>query len=230
MATGCTVGILGVTHDPMLREKYNFSLDLMKELIVAFNPDVICGEVLPEYWEWYQQDQGSTEQDRKSTKRGYRGEPASEYWDLIFPLCEEINIAFEPMDWMELDVWADFDPFQRYDGAERLALQEELERWQQRQFATVDCSFSSSAIPFNSCEYDIVTKQMYEWLERVNPQAHMFRWICRHLIMIQRIKNAIKKHAGKRMLCIAGADHNYMFVEALRQEKGVHLVYPLRNT
>ncbi|OMF00008.1 hypothetical protein BK127_38700 [Paenibacillus sp. FSL H7-0331] len=40
-----------------------------------------------------------------------------------------------------------------------------------------------------------------KWLERVNPQAHLFRWVCRHLILIQRIKNAIKKHSGTYCRC-----------------------------
>lgn len=75
-----TIGILGVVHDDELRQKYNLSLEFIKELILEFNPAVICGEVLPNSWEQYHTD---------STYRGYWGEPASEYWDLIFPLCEE---------------------------------------------------------------------------------------------------------------------------------------------
>ncbi|WP_253806022.1 hypothetical protein [Paenibacillus sp. Cedars] len=88
-----TVGILGVTHDEGLRQKYNLTLDVIKELILEFEPDVICGEVLPSSWKQYQQDR---------SHRGYWGEPASEYWDLIFPLCEEKKYEFVPMDWVEL--------------------------------------------------------------------------------------------------------------------------------
>jgi hypothetical protein len=211
-----TVGILGVTHDPELREKYHLPLELIKELIVEFNPDVVCGEVLPHSWEQYRKD---------SAHRGYWGEPASEYWELIFPLYEEKKFEFVPIDWVELDVWTDFDPFHGYDEHQKQALNMELEQWSQRQFSTCD----SSVIPFNSLAYDTVTKQKYEWLEQVNPEAHIFRWICRHLIMIQRIKNAMKKHAGKRILCIVGADHNHVLYEGLMTDKNIELVYPLRQ-
>lgn len=210
------LGILGVVHDNELRQKYNLSLGFIKELILEFNPDVICGEVLPNSWDKYKRD---------STEREYWGEPASEYWDLIFPLCEEEKYQFVPIDWVELDVWKDFDPVYNDNDQLRQELNAELDQWFNKQLSTWD----SSVIPFNSLEYDTITKQKYEWLERVNPQAHMFRWVCRHLIMIQRIKNAIKEHSRNRILCIIGADHNHALYEGLVEEKGIQLVYPLRT-
>lgn len=210
-----TVGILGVTHDEGLRQKYNLTLDVIKELILEFEPDVICGEVLPSSWEQYQQD---------SSHRGYWGEPASEYWDLIFPLCEEKKYEFVPIDWVELDVWNDFDPFHSYGELQKQQLNAELDEWFERQLST----WASGPIPLNSAAYDRVTKEKYEWLERINPQAHLLRWVCRHLIMNQRIKNAIGQHAGKRLLCIVGADHNHALYEGLAPVKDIQLVYPLR--
>jgi hypothetical protein len=49
------VGILGVNHNEEMRNKYNLTLDLIRELILEFNPDVICGEVLPSTWDLYSQ-------------------------------------------------------------------------------------------------------------------------------------------------------------------------------
>lgn len=141
-----TVGILGVVHDQELRQKYNFTLDLIKELILKFNPNVICGEVLPTSWEHYRKD---------SNYRGYWGEPPSEYWELIFPLCEEMKYDFEPIDWVELDVWGNFDPFFKFKEQQRNELNAEQDRWFEKQFSSLD----SNAIPFNSFEYDKVTKQ-----------------------------------------------------------------------
>nr|WP_232243255.1 hypothetical protein [Paenibacillus sp. GSMTC-2017] len=207
---------MGVTHDNELRKKYHLTLDVIKKLIVEFNPDVICGEVLPCSWEQYNKDR---------TLCGYLGEPASEYGDLIFPLCEAKNYEFVPIDWLELDVWMDFDPLHLYNDQKKQQLNVELERWSHMQLSTWDAGI----VPLNSVEYDNVTRQKYEWLERINPQAHLFRWVCRHLIMIQRIKNAIKKHLGKRILIIAGADHNYMFYEGLLAEPNIQLVYPLKS-
>ncbi|TLS53934.1 hypothetical protein FE782_00855 [Paenibacillus antri] len=210
-----TVGILGVVHDDQLRRKHNLTLDLIKELILDFSPDVICGEVLPTSWEHYQRDRDY---------RGYWGEPPSEYWDLIFPLCEEKKYGFEPIDWVELDVWMDFDPFNGFNKEIRGEYNAELDRWFEKQLTALD----SSVLPFNSTEWDNITKQKYLWLEKVNPQSHLFRYTCRHLIMIQRIKNAVKKHSGKRLLCIVGADHNYAVYEGLVSETGIQLIYPLR--
>ncbi len=210
-----TVGILGVMHDNELRKRYHLTLELIEELILEFNPDVICGEVLPNSWEKYKTD---------SRHRGYWGEPASEYWDLIFPLCEKLKYDFVPIDWGELDVWMDFDPFKNYSELQRSAFNTESEQWFQRQLST----WNSSAIPFNSLEYDSITKQKYTWLEQINPESHVFRWECRHLIMIQRIKNAINKHQGKRILCIVGADHNHVIYEGLVKKKDIQLVYPLK--
>ncbi|MBA2936947.1 hypothetical protein HZF08_01360 [Paenibacillus sp. CGMCC 1.16610] len=210
-----TVGILGVVHDNKLRKRYHLTLEIIKELILEFNPDVICGEVLPDSWEKYKTD---------PTHRGYWGEPASEYWDLIFPLCEEFKVDFVPIDWVELDVWMDFDPFKNHSELQRSALIAASEQWFQRQLST----WNSSAIPFNSLEYDDITKQKYKWLEQINPESHIFRWECRHLIMIQRINNAINKHLGKRILCIVGADHNHAIYEGLVGNKDIQLVYPLK--
>ncbi len=47
------LGILGTIHDDEMRKKFNYSLEKMEELIEKFNPDVICGEVRPEDWKKY---------------------------------------------------------------------------------------------------------------------------------------------------------------------------------
>ncbi|GBF75924.1 hypothetical protein PA598K_04358 [Paenibacillus sp. 598K] len=182
---------------------------------MEFSPNVICGEVLPASWEHYQQDQ---------SYRGYWGEPPSEYWDLIFPLCEEMKSDFEPIDWIELDVWLDFDPFIGFDEKALGEHNAELERWFDRQLTTLD----SSVLPFNSAAWDYVTKQKYLWLKKINPQSHLLRYACRHQIMVQRIKNAVKKHSGKRILCVVGADHNHALYEGLVSEREIQLIYPLR--
>ncbi|MFD0589029.1 hypothetical protein ACFQZE_13590 [Paenibacillus sp. GCM10027627] len=211
-----TIGILGVTHDNERRKRIGLTLEFIEELILEFKPDVLCGEMLPESWERYQQE---------GLFKGCVGEPASEYGELIIPLCEKQGIEFVPIDWLELDVWMDFDPFLAIEGELRNKLELERTEWEQKQLST--CGIGP--IPLNSAEYDSITKAMYEWMERINPEAHIFRWECRHLIMIQRIKNAVKRHPGKRILCIVGADHNYKLYESLAAEEGIELVYPLRT-
>lgn len=183
-------------------------------MIQEFKPDIICGEVHPQSWLRYLKDKND---------RGYWGEPASEYWDLILPLCEEQNITFVPIDWFELDVWNAFEPFNGYSSEER----KELEQRDDDCFAEQMETYRFGEIPFNSNEFDRVTKQKYEWLYRVNPKAQNFRWVVRNQIMIQRVKNTVEAHPGKRILCIIGADHNYIFQEELMKEP-IELLYPLR--
>jgi hypothetical protein len=220
-----TVGILGLMHDEETRNKYGLTLEFIKELIMEFAPDVICGEVLPVSWDLYTRGKAGEGywQSEDGAYKAYWAEPASEYWRLIFPLCVETGIQFIPVDWLELDVWWDFDPFLNYPSEQRKQLKSELETWFEKQLSTWD----QSPIPFNSFAYDEIARAKYRWLEQVNPKAHIFRWVNRHLIMTQRIKNAIKQHEGKRILCIAGADHNYCYYESLA-DADVQLVYPLR--
>jgi hypothetical protein len=74
-----TLGNLGTTHDPAYRVRYHYPL-VLRDLILEFNPSVICGEVHPTIWERCR---------RYGQYEDYWGSPASEYWDLVFPLDDE---------------------------------------------------------------------------------------------------------------------------------------------
>ncbi|OKO50629.1 hypothetical protein ABH17_028590 (plasmid) [Bacillus toyonensis] len=207
------VGILGMVHDEDWQEKYQFPLSLVKELILEFKPDVICGEVHPDSWELYLQE---------GNPRGIYEETQNEYPNLIFPLCEEYNIKFVPINWFEFDVFKG-----RFDNVPietRKQLESQLLKLTEEQLS----SFDKGTIPFNSVEYDQITKEKYEWLHSVNPDVENINWNARHYIMIARVKNAIEQYNGKRILCIHGADHNYWYYESLKNMKNVEVVYPLR--
>ncbi|WP_017815043.1 hypothetical protein [Paenibacillus shenyangensis] len=209
------VGILGVVHDDALRFQYDLTLEVIKELILDFDPDVICGEVLPTSFEKYKED---------SDNRGYWGEPPSEYYELIFPICNQQKIKFVPIDWVELDIWNDFDPLRDYSGLEKEHLEKELEIWWEKQKEAA----IKGDIPFNTASFDTVTKQKYQWLKKLDQNSHFIRWECRHLIMLQRIRNAIKDNPNGKILCIVGADHNHILKEELNNLKDVQIIYPLR--
>ncbi|OHX31119.1 hypothetical protein [Bacillus mycoides] len=207
------VGILGMVHDEDWQEKYQFPLSLVKELILEFKPDVICGEVHPDSWELYLQE---------GNPRGIYEETQNEYPNLIFPLCEEYTIKFVPINWFEFDVFKG-----RFDNVPietRKQLESQLLKLTEEQLS----SFDKGTIPFNSVEYDQITKEKYEWLHRVNPDVENINWNARHYIMIARVKNAIEQYNGKRILCIHGADHNYWYYESLKNIKNVEVIYPLR--
>jgi len=88
-----TVAILGTMHDENIRKQCNFTLDRMKDIILRFKPDIICGEVRPEVWNKYKSDRSYD---------GYLG--PNEYRKMIIPLCESENIKFMPVDWFRDDM------------------------------------------------------------------------------------------------------------------------------
>ncbi|MCA1060513.1 hypothetical protein LCL96_16365 [Rossellomorea aquimaris] len=208
------VGILGMTHDEEMQKTYNYPLSLVEELIGEFNPDIICGEVHPLSWELYQ---------REGEPFGILGETQPEYPKLIFPLCKKEGIEFFPVNWFEEDVFEE-GPFDRFDADRKKQLERELEEWNKKKLSTWD----TGQIPFNSLEYDAVTKAMYDWLHTINPEVQQIVWSARHYIMAARVKNAAKKFPDKRILCIHGADHNYWYDQSLRNEKGIEVIYPIR--
>lgn len=208
-----TVGILGMIHDEEWQRIYHYPLSLAEELIVEFNPDVICGEVHPDSWSLYRGG---------GDPRGIYEETQPEYPALIFPLSEEKGIEFIPVNWFEFDVFKGrFDSFPQTKKEE---LETELSRWTARQLETWD----SGSIPVNSLDYDRITREKYEWLHSVSPDVEDINWNARHFIMLQRVKNAIQAHEGKRILCVHGADHNYWYHSALQKVPQVQVVYPLR--
>ncbi|WIV20318.1 hypothetical protein QPK24_06385 [Paenibacillus polygoni] len=209
-----TVGLLGMIHDEELRQEYHCTLPLYKEAILDFAPDVICGEVHPLSWKRYLQD---------NTDKGYWGEPASEYGDLILPLCEEKQIQFIPIDWFELDVWNNFGPFVNLPDDQKNIYELMEKDWFTEQLQTS----LHGEIPFNSKEFDVITKQKYAWLKDLNERSYQLRWNIRNQIMVERVRNTYEKYPDKRILCTVGADHNYFFEEELRKDP-IEFIYPIR--
>ncbi|CAI8828250.1 MULTISPECIES: hypothetical protein [Bacillus] len=138
-------------------------------------------------------------------------------------MCERNNITFVPVNWFEFDVFK--GSFDKFPSDERLRSEEELSHWLQKQLSL----FNKGAIPFNSVEYDKITQEKYEWLQSVNPELQNIVSNARHYIMVARVKNVIEENEGKRILCIHGADHNYWYYAALKDEKNIEVIYPLRS-
>lgn len=110
-----TLGIIGTVHTDELREVFHFPLSLLEELIVEFQPDLICGEVRPTDWESYVQ--------HRNAYKGYLG--PSEYRTTIIPLCEEMGIDFHPIDWFD-DSLTKLDHFEAYSEEEQKSLEQQL--------------------------------------------------------------------------------------------------------
>lgn len=206
------VGILGTVHSDNMRKEFNYSLEKLREVIEAFNPEIICGEVRPEDWQKYCDDRNYD---------GYLG--PSEYRKLIIPLCEEKNISFIPVDWFEDDL-IKLDYFQGKSEAEI----DEIEKQFDSIMDTYMVAAKSSLLPFNSMEFSAIADKKQTFQGTINPTVHNICWTCRNEIMVERIKLAISENPGKRILCTVGAEHSYFYLKALTCS-GVEVIYPIEK-
>ena len=207
-----TVGILGSIHgDDSFRIQKGYTLEMMKEVIVQFKPDIICGEVRPEDWLKYCDDRNYT---------GYLG--PSEYRRLIIPYCENEGIEFVPVDWFEDDT-VNWDYMRNYSEHQK----EEFMKTLEMLYEKIWYIGTNSLLPMNSFELDELVMQKQKWLESLDPIMHNVYWIARNQLMIERIKKVIEKNTSKRILCIAGAEHNYFYYNELKKVK-CNLIYPLK--
>ncbi|CEO27677.1 hypothetical protein [Paraclostridium sordellii] len=146
------VGILGTIHNEQMREKYNYSLKYIEDLIVEFNPDIICGEIRPEDFKKYIIDKNYD---------GYLG--PNEYRKSILPLCEKHNIKFEPIDWFE-DELIGLNHFDCFCKSEKIKLENKLDEFYERIFENVNVG----NIPFNNLKIDEIVEKKQLWLEEIN--------------------------------------------------------------
>lgn len=205
------IGILGTVHDEKMREESNYSLEKIGGLIEAFNPDIICGEVRPEDWEKYCDN---------NEYEGYLG--PNEYRRLIIPLCEKKGIKFVPVDWFENDLMNQ-DCFKGKSDSEIKILEKEIETLIENFWKVA----KESEVPFNSLDFNNIVEKKHEFLQRVNPKVENLYWVCRNEIMVERIKHALEGNEGKRVLCTVGAEHNYYYCKGL-EESNWEVIYPLK--
>jgi len=206
------IGILGTIHgDDDFRQEKGYTLEMIKEAIVEFKPDIIYGEVRPEDWSKYSDD---------NTYSGYLG--PSEYRRLIIPYCKSEGIEFEPVDWFEDDL-VDFDYLQSYSETEKEAIIKELDKKYEKIWEVG----KKSILPLNSFELDALIMQKQEWLNTIDPIVYNVNWIARNQIMVERIRKVIEKNSEKRILCTVGAEHNYYYYNELKK-LNLNLVYPLK--
>lgn len=206
------LGILGTMHSEEIRKEANYTLKDLKELILEFKPDIICGEVRPEDFEKYLKDKNYD---------GYLG--PNEYKRCIIPLCEKHNIKFIPVDWFEEDI-------ARLNYLEDKS-EEEIEDIN-RIFESITKEYieigKRSKIAFNSFEFNEFIQGKQNFQQELNPKVHNIYWTARNQIMIERIKNALKENESKKVLCTVGCEHNYFYYKELKSLNDWQIIYPLK--
>lgn len=205
------VGLLGTLHTDELRARFDFSFQLLEELILKFEPDIICGEVRIDDWKNFISDKDYN---------GYLG--PSEYRQCIIPLCQSKDITFLPIDWFDYSI-AQLDHFESCSQAEREEFEKKLLEFYEKIFEkNKECS-----IPLNGKSVDVLIKKKQEWLSQINPVYQNLTWIARNQMMLINLNKVIKANLNKRILCTIGIEHNYYFYEELSKMKEIKVCYPL---
>lgn len=195
------IGLLGTLHTDETRSWANYPLSLMREKILKFKPEIICGEVRPEDWNEYQ---------KNKTYSGYLG--PSEYRQTIIPLCEEYGIPFWPIDDF-LDEHVKLDHFAPYSKEEQERLSSEL----MNRYEEIFEKAKRDPIPFNSYQLNQLIEEKQEWLRKVNPEVQHTVWDERNEKLIVNIKKVVEENEGKRILVTIGAEHGYVFLKAFQE-------------
>lgn len=204
------IGILGTIHDDDLRKTINYPLSLIRDVIIKFAPDIICGEVRPEDWKQYQKNKFYT---------GYLG--PSEYRKTIIPLCEQTGITFHPTDFFK-DEHIRMNHFAPFSQEEQSKLVSVLMEKYEYMFKTTE----KDSIPFNSDQLNCLIEKKQEWLRQINPEVQSIIWDQRNEEMINNIRNIVNENQGKKILITVGAEHSYVFIKALKQSNN-EIVFPL---
>lgn len=121
-------------------------------------------------------------------------------------------------------MWNNFSPFVDFPEDQKNVYELMEKDWLTEQLQTSQYG----EIPFNSKEFDVITKQKYAWLEDLNERSYQLRWNIRNQIMVERVRNTYEKYPNKRILCTVGADHNYFFEEELKKDP-IEFIYPIRK-
>jgi hypothetical protein len=205
------VGVLGTIHDEQMRKESGYTLERLKEIILSFKPDIICGEIRPIDWNKY------IEQE---VYNDYLG--PNEYRKLIIPLCDEHDIHFIPIDW-----FTDHLVHLKYsDGMSKEEI-EEAEKYFNTIFEQYMKVGMSSELPFNSSEFNDFIKAKQEYQENLNAEVHGEYWLKRNEMMLSQIKKVMMDYEEKRILCTVGCEHVYKFLEELKKSE-CKLEFPLK--
>lgn len=207
-----TVGVLGSIHKFHKDLEYEYSLKDLREIIIDFRPDIICGEVRIKDWMRYKKDRGY---------EGYLG--PMEYLELIIPLCEEKEIEFIPVDWFEDDLVQEGDFF--FNKSEK-----EIDLYESKMSGIMKEYFlvgKQSELSFNSHEFNELVEKKQEIQRDFNPEFHNITWRIRNDLMIAKVRRTIRQNPDKRILCIVGAEHNYLYLKQLSQQKNIDLNFPI---
>ena len=195
------VGLFGSVHGDGMKS-FGKDDNFVLELFDRFQPNIICGEVRKDDYE---------------QNREYQG--PSEYKRFIFQYCKERGIKFVPCD--EYD-----DSDAKYNGRAVEVSEEDAKEFQRILDMYMKVG-SSSAIPFNSEEFNAVVEKKQALQEKFDPEAQNIVWIKRNNAIVNNILRVIRDNPNANILVVFGAEHIYWLKNALAKLENVEIVFPL---
>lgn len=188
------VAILPTIHHFHERPDFrHYSYDVLRDIVVGFRPDIICGEVRPKDWK-------ATQHGKKA---GYCG--PSEYRKCLLPLCLEKGIRFEPVDfYRDADVGIDRSvtptPEEKHLADKEMSLLRESD---------------TSAIVSPSQALLRVIRAKHVLARKKRPQIELITWNDRNERICHNVVRVATKNPSKRILVTIGLEHVPFFEEIL---------------
>ena len=198
------LGLFGSIHSAKMMKHFGLDDKRVCELFDRFKPDILCGEVRREDYE---------------QNREYQG-PA-EYRRFIFPYCKERGIKFVPCDQYED---ADTEYVRRMEQI-RVPFKDFIEA--NRLMKAYKKAGKSSAIPFNSDDFNAIVEEKQALQRKYDQEAHDIVWVNRNNAIADNVLQVIRENPGSDVLVVFGAEHIYWLKRAFEKLENVEIVFPL---
>lgn len=216
-----TVAVIGAIHGQH-RSSERYSLAVLREAIVKFDPDIVIVELPRESYE-----KASVNFDQSGEVRESRADDFPELTDVVFPLRKDMGFEMVPVAAWTAEI-----------AAERRSVEKRLEKdparaddWSEyqtaiRRYSKAVSGRSDEPAFIHSSAYDEAVKARQESYERLfgaDLGAGGWRAInAAHLANMNAALDAVKGQE-KRILILFGAWHKYKIVEGLAARQDVFL-------
>lgn len=218
------VAVVGALHGQH-RNSEDYSLDVLRQAIVRFDPDIVMVELPPERFAI-----ASANFDQFGEVRESRADDFPELTDVVFPLRKQLGFKMIPVAAWTAEI-----------AAERRAVEKRLatdparaEDWSEyqaviQQYGKAVAGRSGDPAFIHSGTYDAAVKDRQETYERLfGDDLGAGGWRAINAAHLANINNALDAVAGqeKRVLVLFGAAHKYKIVEGLQAREDVFLADP----
>jgi len=218
------VAVVGALHGQH-RNSEDYSLDLLRQAIVKFDPDIVMVELPPERFAI-----ASGNFDQFGEVRESRADDFPELTDVVFPLRERLGFTMMPVSAWTPDI-----------AAERRVAEKRIEQEQTRaedwsayqvaiqRYAKDVAGRSDDPTFIHSSAYDTAVKARYERYEHLfGDDLGASGWRAINAAHLANIDAALDAVSGqeKRVLILFGAAHKYKFLEGLENRPDVFLANP----